>query len=145
MSTAIPPDPDARHDEAERALVASDRRLADQSAALTQLMARYADSPGSLDEQIRGILATTAHTLGADRVSLWQIERQRDRIVCWDLYERALDHFEAQEFRKAAHVLGEYLPEFAEDGPSQILLWRAVNWLVKPKRKFRKAWELPGK
>ena len=91
MSTAIPPDPDARHDEAERALVASDRRLADQSAALTQLMARYADSPGSLDEQIRGILATTAHTLGADRVSLWQIERQRDRIVCWDLYERALD------------------------------------------------------
>jgi len=71
--------------------VASERRLAAQGAALTQLMARYADSPGSLDEQIRGILATTAQTLGADRVSMWHIERQRDRIVCADLYERADD------------------------------------------------------
>jgi len=92
MST-IPPE-STRHEEAERALVASERRLASQSAALTQLMARYADSPGSLNEQIRGILATTAQTLAADRVSMWHMDRQRDRIVCADLYERAADRHE---------------------------------------------------
>jgi GAF domain-containing protein len=92
MSTNPPES--TRHEEAERALVASERRLAAQGAALTQLMARYADSPGSLDEQIRGILATTAHTLGADRLSMWHIDRQRDQIVCADLYERAADRHE---------------------------------------------------
>ena len=81
----------SRNTNAERALVASDQRLAAQSAALTQLMARYADSPDSFGERIRGILSVTAHTLGADRVSMWRFERGRDWIVCANLYERVLD------------------------------------------------------
>jgi PAS domain S-box-containing protein len=95
MSSALPPDPTARHTEAERALVATEQRLTAQSAALTQLMARYADSPGSLDEQIRGILGVAARTLDADRVGMWQIDRTRERIVCVDLYERWLDRHES--------------------------------------------------
>ena len=91
MSTAIPPDPDTRPRDAERALQASEERLAAQSAALTQLMARYADSPDSFGERLRGILAVTGHTLAADRVSVWRFERGREWIVCADLYERVLD------------------------------------------------------
>ena len=91
MSTSIPPDPNTRADNAEQALLASEQRLAAQSAALTQLMARYADSPDSFGERIRGILAVTAHTLAADRVSMWRFERGRDVIVCANLYERPFD------------------------------------------------------
>jgi PAS domain S-box-containing protein len=95
MATANSPDsplgPNARKTNAEQALVASDQRLAAQSAALTQLMARYADSPDSFGERIRGILSVTAHTLGADRVSMWRFERGRDWIVCANLYERVFD------------------------------------------------------
>jgi len=90
MSKANPSDPKSRH-PAERALVASEQRLAAQSAALTQLMARYADSPDSFGERVRGILSVTAHTLGADRVSMWRFERGRDWIVCANLYERSAD------------------------------------------------------
>jgi PAS domain S-box-containing protein len=91
MSPSIPPDANTRANNAERALLASEQRLAAQSAALTQLMARYADSPDSFGERIRGILAVTAHTLAADRVSMWRFERGRDWIVCANLYERTFD------------------------------------------------------
>jgi hypothetical protein len=91
MSTPIPPDPNTRATNAEQALQASEQRLAAQSAALTQLMARYADSPDSFGERIRGILSVTAHTLAADRVSMWRFERGRDWIVCANLYERIFD------------------------------------------------------
>jgi PAS domain S-box-containing protein len=90
MSTTNPSDPRTPAD-AEQALEASEQRLAAQSAALTQLMARYADSPDSFGERIRGILSVTAHTLGADRVSMWRFERGRDWIVCANLYQRAVD------------------------------------------------------
>jgi PAS domain S-box-containing protein len=96
MSTALPPDHhNPQRSDAERALIASERRLAAQGASLTQLMARYADSPGSFDEQVRGILAVTAQTLEADRVSMWRIDRGRDEIRCADLYARAADRHEA--------------------------------------------------
>jgi PAS domain S-box-containing protein len=91
MATPIPSDPNTRATNAEQALLASEQRLAAQSAALTQLMARYADSPDSFGERIRGILAVTAHTLAADRVSMWRFERGRDWIVCANLYERVFD------------------------------------------------------
>jgi two-component system sensor histidine kinase/response regulator len=81
----------APQEMAERVLVASEQRLAAQSAALTRLMARYADSPDSFDERIRGILAITAQTLGADRLSMWRFENGRDQIVCVDLYTRIGD------------------------------------------------------
>src|ERR1044071_9971525 len=91
MPRTNPSDRHSRSTKAERALVASDQRLSAQSAALTQLMARYADSPDSFGERIRGILSVTAHTLGADRGSMWRFERGRDWIVGANLYERAAD------------------------------------------------------
>jgi hypothetical protein len=68
----------------------------------------------------------------------------RSRTLC-ELYEKALGEFEAQEFRRAARTLGDYLPNYQDDGPSHILLWRAVNWLVHPEPAFDRAWKLPGK
>jgi len=76
---------------AEQALVASETRLAAQSAALTSLMARYADSRDPFDERIRGILTVSARTLAVDRLSMWRFNGARDAIVCVDLYERRAD------------------------------------------------------
>ena len=69
---------------------------------------------------------------------------ERTRTLC-ELYEKALGEFEAQDFRRAARTLGDYLPNYQDDGPSHILLWRAVNWLVHPEPQFERAWKLPGK
>jgi adenylate cyclase len=83
----------------------------------------------------------------AEPVTLYELRLDDDdqgRKLC-ELYEQALGHFESKDFRKAARVIGEYLPDYADDGPSQLLLWRSVNWLVNPRRKFRKSWRLPGK
>lgn len=68
----------------------------------------------------------------------------RSRTLC-ELYEKALGEFEAQEFRRAARTIGDYLPNYQDDGPSHILLWRAVNGLVHPEPVFDRAWNLPGK
>jgi adenylate cyclase len=72
------------------------------------------------------------------------IDDERSRILC-QLYEKALGEFEAQQFRRAARTLGDYIPNYEDDGPSHILLWRAVNGLVHPTPTFDAAWRLPGK
>jgi adenylate cyclase len=72
------------------------------------------------------------------------MDDDRGRLLC-QLYEKALAEFEAQDFRRAARTLGDYLPNYQDDGPSHILLWRAVNWLVNPGESFDRAWRLPGK
>ncbi len=69
---------------------------------------------------------------------------ERGRVLC-QLYEKALREFEAQQFRRAARTLGDYIPNYEDDGPSHILLWRAVNGLVQPVPVFDPAWKLPGK
>jgi adenylate cyclase len=69
---------------------------------------------------------------------------ERGRVLC-QLYEKALGEFEAQQFRRAARTLGEFIPNYEDDGPSHILLWRAVNGLVNPVGEFDPAWKLPGK
>lgn len=72
------------------------------------------------------------------------VNDERQRQLC-ELYERALGEFESQQFRRAAQTLGDYIPNYEDDGPSQILLWRAVNGLVQPTPTFDPAWKLPGK
>jgi adenylate cyclase len=47
-------------------------------------------------------------------------------------YEAALAHFESREFRDAAHILGSLQRENPADGPSLMLLARAVNALCDP-------------
>jgi PAS domain S-box-containing protein len=95
MSNPGPTERDAQRLTAERALDASEQRLAAQSSALTDLMARYADSRDPFDERIRGILAISARTLNVDRLSLWQFEPGRAAITCIDMYERAEDRHQS--------------------------------------------------
>src|SRR5262249_18007211 len=42
-------------------------------------------------------------------------------------YEEALQKFEAQQFRPAARILGRLVTEYPHDGPSLVLMARAVN------------------
>jgi adenylate cyclase len=72
------------------------------------------------------------------------IDDERGRVLC-QLYEKALGEFEAQQFRRAARTLGDFIPNYEDDGASHILLWRAVNGLVQPVPSFDPAWKLPGK
>lgn len=60
-------------------------------------------------------------------------------------YETALGHFEKKEFRQAARILGNLLPEYPEDGPAFVLMARAVQCLVEEPEKFDPVWTLPGK
>ena len=60
-------------------------------------------------------------------------------------YESALEAFEKQDFRQAANMLASILAEWPDDGPSLLLLSRAVDNLLHPKETFSPSWELPGK
>jgi adenylate cyclase len=72
------------------------------------------------------------------------MDDERGHILC-QLYEKALGEFESQQFRRAARTLGDFVPNYEDDGPSHILLWRAVNGLVHPAESFDPVWKLSGK
>jgi adenylate cyclase len=62
-------------------------------------------------------------------------------------YERALEKFESGNLRTAVRILGNLHSEYPEDGPTLLLLSRAVAWL-DPRQEpaeFDPVWELPGK
>jgi adenylate cyclase len=59
-------------------------------------------------------------------------------------YEQALAQFERGEFNRATRDLGNLLIDHPADGPSLVLLSRAVNALVAEPDKFDPVWELPG-
>ena len=71
---------------AESSLKASERRLAAQSDALTDLTARYTTPGERFDERLQGILALSAHALRVERLSLWRFTDQRSKIRCDGLY-----------------------------------------------------------
>ncbi|MBD3673710.1 MAG: response regulator [Planctomycetaceae bacterium] len=62
-------------------------------------------------------------------------------------YEQALEAFENQEFRLAASMLGDLLVHHPSDGPSLLLMSRAVNELIKDddEEPFDPVWHLSGK
>jgi adenylate cyclase len=60
-------------------------------------------------------------------------------------YETALCEFEAGRFREAIQILGTLLAENPDDGPSLVLLARAVNCVVEEPVDFDPVWKLPGK
>jgi adenylate cyclase len=60
-------------------------------------------------------------------------------------YEAALEAFERQEFGTVARILGNLMLSFPGDGPSLLLLSRAVTCLVEEPASFDPVWELPGK
>jgi two-component system, sensor histidine kinase and response regulator len=71
---------------AQRALKASEQRLAAQSSALTALTARHADPDDTFEDRLRGILEVAAETLQVERVSMWRFDAARIGIDCVGLY-----------------------------------------------------------
>jgi len=74
--------------EAERALATSERRLAEQSRALTSLTERSVSSTESFENRVNEILRTTALTLDVGRLSVWRLNRDTDEIECMSLFHR---------------------------------------------------------
>lgn len=60
-------------------------------------------------------------------------------------YEHALLEFEQKNFRGTARLVSNLLEQHPEDGPSLVLLSRAVEFLVKEPAQVDLVWELPGK
>ena len=84
------------HDQGvESALEASDRRLAAQSDALTALTEQQASGAYAFEERLRRLVETTARTLRAERVGLWQFEDGASAIRCLDMYELSADRHDA--------------------------------------------------
>jgi adenylate cyclase len=60
-------------------------------------------------------------------------------------YERGLRHYEAEELPQAIHAFSEILRTNISDGPTQLLLSRAVERLIHSGAPFDPVVELPGK
>lgn len=60
-------------------------------------------------------------------------------------YEEALEAFEQGDFRTATRMLGNLLAAVPGDGPSLVLLSRAVECMVHEPADFSPVWQLPGK
>jgi hypothetical protein len=61
-----------------------------------------------------------------------------------DRYEMALAALERKEFLAATKHLGNLVSEYPHDGPSQLLLARAVNALIR-RDDFDHVWNLESK
>jgi len=72
--------------DAQRALQASEARLARQSEALTSLTESQAAPFDTFEQRLRSILHMAATTLDAERVSLWRFDEHRTGIECAGLY-----------------------------------------------------------
>jgi PAS domain S-box-containing protein len=76
-------------------LAASERRLVQQSNALTELTERHADSTGDFGTRLKTILVTAARTLNVERISLWRCADDVRSIRCVDLYVLSTDRHES--------------------------------------------------
>ncbi len=78
-------------------------------------------------------------------VDLYELSRGQGN---WNIlkvrYEEALQCFEAGEFRTTVRLLGDLINTFPDDGPSLVLLSRAVEAMAEPK-KFDPVWNLLSK
>jgi PAS domain S-box-containing protein len=75
--------------KAQRALQASEQRLAAQSRALTELTAAHADPNDTFEQRLHRILQMAANTLEAERVSMWRFDEGRAAIHCVCLFQRS--------------------------------------------------------
>jgi adenylate cyclase len=83
----------------------------------------------------------------AEPIELFELqpEEQTGHLAVQRPYERALLEFEAGRFREAARLLGKSLADGASDGPSLVLMARAIECLASPPAAFDAVWTLPGK
>lgn len=68
-----------------------------------------------------------------------------DRRTLFAAYEDARSAFEEGRFAVAARALGDLLARFPNDGPSLLLLSRAVEHMLDEPQDFSPVWRLPGK
>jgi PAS domain S-box-containing protein len=80
---------------AEQALRASEQRLAEQSAALTELTAYEACGTPCFEARLAQLLEAAATTLRVARTSLWRFDADREGIHCVDLYRECTRQHEA--------------------------------------------------
>ena len=91
-------------DTSQRELRESERRLAAQSQALTELTARQTGASVTVPDRLRLILETCARTLAAARVSMWRFEDNGATIRCDDLFELQSGRHSSGERLHAADV-----------------------------------------
>ena len=80
---------------AEETVKASERRLAVQSDALTDLTGRYTNPDEPFEERLRSILQISSRALGVARLSMWRFDQARSLIRCLGLYRGGSDSYEA--------------------------------------------------
>jgi len=75
-------------DASQQELRSSERRLAAQSQALTELTSRQTGVSVTVSDRLRLILETCARTLEVARVSTWRFEDNGSTLRCDDLFQR---------------------------------------------------------
>ena len=124
---------------AEASLKASERRLVEQSDALTDLTARYTNPDERFADRLRSILAISARALHVERLGMWRFDDQRSSISCVGLYRTTPD----------AYGCGASLPRAAApryfDALERERVIAASDALTDPRtREFRDAYLVPN-
>jgi adenylate cyclase len=127
-------------------------------AARVQSAAKFFDLPLLITEATQQQLDATFPTRRLTQVRVINIDRPVALYELaahgkpgWDTlkaaYEDALACFEKGDFRATTRILGTLLAEplHREDGPSLVLLQRAVTALLDKPKMFSPVWELPSK
>ncbi|HEY9619727.1 MAG TPA: PAS domain-containing protein [Crinalium sp.] len=98
--------------QAELTLAESERRLQQQSQALTHLAQHEALSDGTLEDALRLITEIAAEPLEVEQVGIWIYNGDRSVLQCVDLYERSAErHSSDQEIAAADYP--HYFQELA--------------------------------
>jgi len=84
-----------RASAAQASLEASERRLAAQSDALTELTTRYTNPDERFEDRLHSILAIAARALQVERLSMWQFNDEHASIRCVGLLRRSADQYES--------------------------------------------------
>ena len=82
---------------AERELRISGARLRRQNEVLGKLAKNLAVAGGDTDAALREITEAGCRTLGVERVGVWILTDESDRIICSDLYELGADRHSCSE------------------------------------------------
>jgi PAS domain S-box-containing protein len=80
---------------AAASLAASERRLVEQSDALSELTTRYTNPGERFDDRLHSILAIAAETLQVERLSMWEFDDSHQSIRCVGLYHRTPARYES--------------------------------------------------
>jgi adenylate cyclase len=81
----------------------------------------------------------------AQPIELHELVLESDPSDFFSRYEEALEAFESGDFAKTTRILGSVLDVRPGDGPSLVLLSRAVEALLSPPADFSPVWQLSAK